>query len=64
MTCSVSLGLIGLLTVVLVVSGELVGRALFGGLGSVAGLVLGVVVSGRVLRTYFAGREAVARQEE
>lgn len=64
MTCSVSLGLIGLLTVVLVVSGEPVGRALFGGLGSVAGLVLGVVVSGRVLRTYFARREAVARQEE
>ncbi len=58
MTSPVLLGLVGLLAVVLLVGGAVLGRAAFGGVGALVGMVLGFALSGLVLRAYFAAREA------
>lgn len=60
MTSPVSLGLVGLLAVVLFVGGAVLGQAAFGGVGAGLGLVLGFAVSGLVLRAYFTRREAAS----
>lgn len=60
MTSPVSLGLVGLLAVVLLVGGAVLGRAAAGGVGAVLGLVWGFALSGLVLRAYFTRREAAS----
>ena len=57
MTTRASLGLVGLLAVLLIVGGDQLGRALYGGLGALVGLVAGFLLSGVLLRAYFVWRD-------
>ena len=63
MTPYKAIGLLGTLSVGLLIVGGALGRVAFGPMGGVLGLVVGFLVSGLVLRTYFDRLDTAPTEE-
>jgi hypothetical protein len=64
MTSRFTLGVVGTVAALLIVSGNVLGYAVAGGLGGLVGLLLAFMLSGWMLRTHFVRREAAGRDQE